>query len=403
MQVLLMGLFWTSAFLIVYHHAIYPLILRWWAKRHPLPEIEDCSATLYRTTDNNELPSITIIIPAYNEAEWIADKIRNCASLDYPRDKLSVVIINDGSTDDTAAIAESTIQEAICSDTLFTIVNHKDNKGKICRLNESLPVVDSAITCISDVSALISIDALKLAATHFEDSKVGVVNSTYQLLDQQERGESLYWRYQNQLKYSESTLGSTIGAHGALYFIRTGLFEALPFNTINDDFIIPMNVVRAGHQAVYEPNMNAIEMEPTEAAQDFKRRLRISAGNMQQLLVLLPLFSPQYKGTALTFFSGKGLRVLTPYLMLICLVTSAILATSSTLFLGLLVIQGSIYFTAAASVLVPVLQSVTAIRALTYLVVGHTANLIGGLRYLIGLENGAWKRTPQQENHHEKG
>lgn len=238
MQVLLMGLFWTSAFLIVYHHAIYPLILRWWAKRHPLPEIEDCSATLYRTTDNSELPSITIIIPAYNEAEWIADKIRNCASLDYPRDKLSVVIINDGSTDDTAAIAESTIQEAICSDTLFTIVNHKDNKGKICRLNESLPVVDSAITCISDVSALISIDALKLAATHFEDSKVGVVNSTYQLLDQQERGESLYWRYQNQLKYSESTLGSTIGAHGALYFIRTGLFEALPFNTINDDFII---------------------------------------------------------------------------------------------------------------------------------------------------------------------
>lgn len=401
MQTLLMGLFWTCAFFIVYHHAIYPMMLKWWASRHPLPKAKQVK--LYQTDSCAALPSITIVIPAYNEEKWIADKIRNCAVLDYPRDKLEVVVINDGSTDHTLTIAEETIQEAICCDTLFRIIDNEDNQGKVFRLNQHLAGITSDITCISDVSALISIDALKLAAHHFQRSNVGVVNSTYQLLEQDERGESLYWRYQNQVKYSESTFGSTIGAHGALYFIRAELFEALPYNTINDDFIIPMNIVRRGYRAVYEPHMNAVEMESSSTNQDFKRRLRISAGNMQQIIALLPLFAPQHKGTALTFFSGKALRVLTPYLMLTCLITSAILSPTSTLFTSFLLLQVALYGSVAISVLVPKLQSFKLVRAFTYLVVGHTANLIGGLRYLIGLENGAWKRLPQQENEHEKG
>ncbi|WP_338164006.1 glycosyltransferase family 2 protein [Vibrio sp. 10N] len=401
MQTLLMALFWTCAFFIVYHHAIYPMLLKWWASRHPLPKAKQVK--LYQTDSCAALPSITIVIPAYNEEKWIADKIRNCAVLDYPRDKLEVVVINDGSTDHTLTIAEETIQEAICCDTLFRIIDNKDNQGKVFRLNQHLAEITSDITCISDVSALISIDALKLAAHHFQRSDVGVVNSTYQLLEQDERGESLYWRYQNQVKYSESTFGSTIGAHGALYFIRAELFEALPYNTINDDFIIPMNIVRRGYRAVYEPHMNAVEMESSSTNQDFKRRLRISAGNMQQIIALLPLFAPQHKGTALTFFSGKALRVLTPYLMLTCLITSAILAPTSTLFTSFLFLQVALYGSVTISVLVPKLQSFKLVRAFTYLVVGHTANLIGGLRYLIGLENGAWKRLPQQENEHEKG
>lgn len=400
MQTLLISLFWISAFFIVYHHAIYPILLKWWASRHPLPKAK--RVPLYQLESDAELPSITIVIPAYNEEKWIADKIRNCAVLDYPRDRLEVLIINDGSTDNTITIAEETIQEAICCDTLFRIIDGPDNQGKVCRLNQHLPAVESDITCISDVSTLVSIDALKLAAHHFQERNVGVVNSTYQLLEQDDRAESLYWRYQNQVKYSESTLGSTIGAHGALYFIRAKLFEALPVNAINDDFIIPMNIVRRGYRAVYEPHMNAIEMESSGATQDFKRRLRISAGNMQQIIALLPLFAPQHKGTALTFFSGKGLRVLTPYLMLMCLFTSAVLAPNSALFTGILILQVALYTSVAISVIIPKLQSIKLVRAFTYLVVGHTANLIGGLRYLIGLENGSWKRLPQQESEHEK-
>ncbi len=101
-------------------------------------------------------------------------------------------------------------------------------------------------------------------------------------------------------------MGSTIGAHGALYFIRTVLFETLPSNTINDDFIIPMRIVRQHYRAAYAPNMNAVEQEPTSSKQDFQRRLRISAGNMQQVLMLFDLFSQNTVGRRSPFSRGKG-------------------------------------------------------------------------------------------------
>lgn len=392
MEVVLIGIFILSAFFIVYHHAGYPVILRWWANRHPIITSGAIPRGYRCVRRDRVLPTVTIIIPAYNEAQWIADKVRNCASLDYPRDKLKIVIIDDGSEDSTLNIAESTIQEAICADTHFEIISQQDNTGKVAILNRYIPKVDSDITCISDVSAIISVDALLIASEFFKDQNIGVVNSTYQLLHAGQTGESDYWQYQNNIKYRESTMGSTIGAHGALYFIRTPLFELLPDNTINDDFIIPMRIVRHHYQAAYAPNMNAIEQEPTESVQDFRRRLRISAGNMQQVIMLFDLFSPQYGRTAFTFFSGKGLRLFTPYLMITCLISSLWLAQTNAIFLVLFYSQVAVYVIAAIANYCPPLQKLRLIRLITYLIVGHTANLIGGLRYLFGLENGKWQR-----------
>ncbi|MGF1748862.1 glycosyltransferase family 2 protein [Vibrio cionasavignyae] len=386
-----LGIFLICAALIIYHHAGYPLLLRWYSNKHPLKAVASSNRGYHEQNKDRVLPSITILMPAFNEELWIAEKIRNIASLDYPQRKLRVLIIADGCTDDTVHVAESAIQEAICSEAHFEVIAHEKNRGKVAILNQMLPCISSDITAITDVSSLISIDALLIAAQQFNDPEVGVVNSTYHLLNE-ESSEAAYWHYQNQIKYRETTLGSTIGSHGALYFIRTALFETLPANAINDDFLIPMHIVHKGYRAAYSPDMNAVELEATQAGDDFKRRIRISAGNMQQVVQLFDLFSPRFKGVAFAFFSGKGLRLLTPYLMITCLITSGLLS-QNLLFLCFFIAQIAIYSLAALAYYFPHLQRAKPVQLLTYLVVGHTANFIGGLRYLLGLENGKWKRV----------
>lgn len=176
--------FGLSAFLIIYHHVGYPLLLKWLPlKPKSNNEGEHFAERHYKASaSDNKLPSVTIIIPAYNEEQWIAEKIRNLASLDYPRDKLKVVIACDGCTDKTAEIAQDTIQEAICSDTLFIVNDHSINRGKVALINEEMKHVTSDITALSDTSALVSCDSLLLASQHYQNENVGVVNATYQIM-----------------------------------------------------------------------------------------------------------------------------------------------------------------------------------------------------------------------------
>lgn len=387
--------FGLSAFLIVYHHVGYPLLLKWLPlKRQAETKAPFVERAYKASKTDSQLPSITVIVPAYNEEQWIAEKIRNLASLDYPRDKLRVVIACDGCTDNTAEIAQATIQEAICSDTLFIINDHQVNRGKVALLNEEMRHVSSDITALSDTSALISCDSLLLASQHYQNENVGVVNATYQIMSTDNQGEAAYWQYQSRVKQQESLLGSTIGSHGAFYTFRTHLFEPLEVSTINDDFILPMRIVLRGYSAIYEPNMLALELEQSSDNADFKRRLRISAGNMQQLMQLKKLLLPRYRGTAFAFLSGKVLRLATPYLMIVCFICSLLLA-HNPLFQVMLSAQVGIYSIALITYLMPALNTIKPFKLISYIVIGHLANFIGGMKYLLGMENGRWKRVNQ--------
>ncbi|MCG9554466.1 glycosyltransferase family 2 protein [Vibrio sp. Isolate31] len=388
---LLAGLYSFSCALIVYHHAAYPLLLRWYAISHPSPHVEKSHRCYKEEQQDCALPTITILVPACNEEQWIADKVRNLASLDYPKKKLQVVIACDGCTDNTVEIAQMTIQEAMCSDTYFEIHDHQVNRGKVATINDELTQIASDLTALSDVSALISLDALLIAAAHFKSDKVGVVNATYQLYPTGNEGENTYWQYQTTVKESEASFGSSLGSHGAFYLFRTHLFEPLPLNTINDDFILPMQIVKQGYIAEYETQMVALELEETNLETDFKRRLRISAGNMQQAILLFGLFSPKFKGIAFTFFSGKGLRLLTPYLMIACLMCS-ILLRDYLVFEVLLWAQVAVYTIGVLGCILPKRLINKPISLVSYFIVGHYANFIGGIRYIIGLENSPWTR-----------
>lgn len=375
------SLFCLSAALIIYHHVGYPLLLKVYLGVLKRRETNEDNQYASQSTED-EMPSITVIIPAYNEAQWIAEKIRNVAMLDYPKQKLTIEIICDGCTDDTVKIAQQTIQEATCADTFFRVHVHQHNRGKVQVLNEAMRYISSDLTVLSDVSAVVSIDALKIAQHHFTDSHVGVVNGRYTLFEKGSEGESHYWKYQSEIKYAESQIATTIGSHGAFYVFRTALFSPLPANTINDDFVIPMKIVGQGYASVYDTNVIATELEATTIQNDFSRRLRISAGNMQQVILLANLFHPRFRHIAFAFFSGKGLRLLTPYLMMVALISS-LQMIHLPIFQVLVFAQLSVYVIGLAGTMIPVINANRVLQLIHYMLLGHAANLIGGIRYLV--------------------
>lgn len=388
MFLILIGLLALLWLLVVYHHLIYPLLM------------QRLTAKAATQTDKPRQPialrSITILVPAYNEADFIADKIRNVASLDYPADKLELFIACDGCQDKTAEIARRTAQEWQNSALKIHIIEFANNRGKVAVLNRLIPQIDADIIALSDASALISVDALQRANQHFAEQSVGVVAATYKILNPGSEGERQYWDYQIKIKRGEAAIGSPIGVHGALYFFRKALFQPLPTDTINDDFILPMQIISQGYQGIYDCQLIALELEVASLAMDQKRRLRIAAGNFQQLIRMPKLCSPQLGGTAFSFISGKALRAIMPLILLLQWLICLSLASESGAFFSLAALQLLAFFSARLSLLLPEHlwpknPLCKALKLGFYLLNGYWSSLIGTLRYIAGLDRSPWK------------
>ncbi|MFL0805347.1 MAG: glycosyltransferase family 2 protein [Agarilytica sp.] len=371
-----------SLFLVIYHHAGYPIILKF--IRYFFSSVKTSVVA-----QDNPIPSITILMPAYNEEAYIAEKIRNLACLDYPSHRLEVVLISDGSTDRTVSVARDTSQETYCKNLRLKVIEQKENRGKVALLNMFLPSVTTDLVALTDVSSLISMDALKICAERFSDPSIGGINGNYRLLNPGSEGEARYWEYQREIKIGEEKLGSVLGAHGAFYMIRPELFCEMPDDTVNDDFVIPMNIVAQGFKVSYEPRLNAVELECANTQQDWRRRLRISFGNAQQVIYLYKLFNPKFKGVAFAFFSGKGLRVSMPFFMIISFLGSLLLSAHPIFFI-LAACQVFVYSAALGVYLTPKFPHHKILRTIHYLVCGHLANLIGAVRYLSNSKLNSW-------------
>jgi len=383
LDLLISGATLLAIALLVYHHAGYPLILRA-AGRRPLavpPIVPD-----------DALPRITVVVPAYNEAAVIAAKIENLRALDYPADRLDVIVACDGCRDTTAGVAAAAaaLEPVLDAD----IRDFPDNRGKVAVLNEVLSGPLGELVCLTDASALLNPDALRIAAAHFADLRVGVVAGTYGFAEIGTDGEAAYWRYQTENKRREAGLGVLIGCHGAGYFFRAALFRPLADDTINDDFILPLSIAAQGYRGIYEPRIVATELEVASLSQDQRRRRRIAAGNMQQMIRLVRLLHPRHGRLAFAFASGKVLRALSPFLMIIALVGAIWLGLGGSRFFGILALLQILFYAAAVPKLArPDRRWPKPIELVHYLVAGHWAALIGGTRYLLGLEAGRWQRA----------
>lgn len=309
---LLERLFWLSAGMIVYVYLGYPLVLAalqvFAPRRIQSPQIQ---------------PSVSILIPVYNEAEVIAAKISNTLALDYPNNLLEIVIASDGSTDNTPALARSCLQ----GNNRIRLVEFPANRGKLAVLNDVVPQLRGEIVVFSDASAMLAANSLSELVAAFSDPKVGAASGVYRISSHEGASlgpqEDLYWEYETSLKKLESRLGVLTGAHGAFYAIRRSLYPFPPIGTINDDFLIPTSVLRQGYRIAYQTS--AVAFDDARHTEGFQRRVRIAAGNFEQVGQVLRLVGLAHPLALLSFFSHKAGRLLVPFAMAMLFVVSALL------------------------------------------------------------------------------
>jgi cellulose synthase/poly-beta-1,6-N-acetylglucosamine synthase-like glycosyltransferase len=387
----------TCLALVIYHHVGYPWVLSRWTKRTPQRPGALTRRGYVARLGDRQLPGITVIVPAHDEATLIAEKVRNLAALDYPPSRLKVVIACDGCRDETAARARAAHAEPECRHLDLEVREYPVNRGKVAVLNQTIASTNSELVALSDVSALVSIDALLRAASAFADPRMGVVAGGYRLLAPGSAGESAYWDYQLRIKRGEAALGAPLGTHGAFYLFRRRLFSPLAPDTINDDFLLPMSIVADGYRAIYDTEIMALELERADPALDQRRRRRIAAGNLQQAWRLRRLLHPRHRGIAFAFASGKALRAVMPFLLLATLAGSLWLAPQSLPFALLAAAQLLVYSVALWRQFNPRTRVPGVVNTLHYLVSGHVAGLVGGVRYLAGLDRGHWRRATLAE------
>ena len=392
LDIIMITLFSLAIFLVIYHHVLYPLVLKIVSKnkQDTIPTIKNRHYIF--SAEDKELNCFSIIIPAFNEAKFIAEKISNLSFIDYPNDRYELILLCDGCTDETHSIASQTLNELACLDLNYQLVNLKVNLGKVAVLKEGVARAKFDNIIFSDVSALLPVNSLLMLDSHFKNPAVGAVSGGYKFIQKGTVGEQSYWRYQSMIKSRESSIASVLGAHGAFYALRKSCYEDVPADTINDDFLIPMNVIKQGFRVIYEPRVVAIELEQVNLEQDMSRRLRIAAGNFQQLIYLLPLLSPKYGWNAINFASGKALRAITPFILVVIFISNSYLAATHTFFLALFGCQVLLYGMVWLINLLHLSPKLKVLKLICYLINGYWVALKGSLKYILGLQEKIWTK-----------
>ncbi len=352
----------------------------------------------FKALTDDELPEVTLIIPAYNERDYVDQKMRNSLSLDYPADKLKIVWITDGSNDGTNLLLENydSVQ-----------VFHRDErKGKINAMNRVMPFISSPISVFSDANTDLGLGSIKHIVNCFRDEKVGCVSGEKRIIQKSKdsaagSGEGLYWRYESLLKKWDAELYSIVGAAGELFAIRTSLFHEVEPDTILDDFIISLRVAQKGYTIQYNPEAYAIEFASQDVKEELKRKVRIAAGGIQSIIRLRSLFNVfKYRMLSFQFISHRVLRwTITPLALVALLLTTltiAVLADFSVnnFYVIMLLLQIAFYFLALVGWFFE--KKSIRFKALFvpyYFVIMNLSVILGMFRYAKGNQSVNWERS----------
>ncbi|MGE5624331.1 MAG: glycosyltransferase family 2 protein [Bacillota bacterium] len=374
------AVFWTSIAFLLYTYIGYPLLIRLWSWLSPRP---------LRTSPL--LPCMTLVVVAHNEARRIQQRLENFLDLDYPWDRLDLILASDGSTDTTAEQARNYHSEYV------QVIEFSQRRGKSAVLNDVIPRAKGEIVVLADVRQRFEANALRALAECFSDSEVGAVSGELVLLDGPGRSEvgkgvDFYWRYEKFMRLHESRVDSSVGVTGAIYALRRSLFMPIPAVTILDDVLIPMEVVRQGYRVLFEPRARAYDWVTATAREEFMRKLRTIAGNFQ-LLVLRPwLLNPFSNRLWVQTVSHKACRLLSP-LGLAAVFGSNLLLLADPDYTGLFAAQAAFYIAAFLGYLTR-----GAARRPFFLNVPYAfcllnwATVVAFVRFLNGRQQVTWER-----------
>lgn len=371
-------LFWVCLAIVFYTYLGYGIVLyllvlakRLFTKAKPQADIPDeC------------LPAVTLMVCAYNEEDIIKEKMDNTRQLDYPKDRLRLMWVTDGSTDST--------NELLAEYEDVKVVYSPERRGKTAALKHGIKEVDTEIVIMTDANTMINAGAIREIARLMQDPKVGCVSGEKKVMaknegDEAAQGEGLYWKYESTLKRLDSELYSAMGAAGELCVIRRQLMTDIPDDSLLDDFVISMEIVKKGYKIAYTSQAYAMEYGSANMHEESKRKRRIAAGGLQSSWRLRSLMNPfRHPLVAFQFVSHRVLRwTITPICLfaLIPLNTILVLSGAGTVYTVIWILQ--ILFYAAATF---------GIRIPAYFVFMNL-NVFRGMAYLLNNSTGMWEKA----------
>ena len=396
-NVALATIFWLSLGGILYTYFGYPLLIATLAK-------------FFQKTEsyNHQVLGVSILIAAYNEEAFIERKIQNCLALDYPKDRLQILVVTDGSSDRTPQIVGNYKKSGV------ELLHQPERRGKMAAIDRAMYHINNDIVILSDANNYYQPDIVSNLIAPFSNSSVGATTGSKVI----EKGdgnlgdsEGLYWKYESFIKEQESKLGSCTSAAGEILAIRKNLYIAPPENIINDDFFIAMQILKQGYRLIYIPEAKSIERVSPTANDEITRRTRINAGRFQAMALarkILPFNQPLL---IWQIFSHKFLRPLVPFGMIFIAVSNLLLViippnTSQIIYLSnpfgvsMLTLQILFYVLAWVGGQMNGKNNQSKIKKIlyisTFLVNSNIAALKGFAQFIRGQESHIWERIQRR-------
>jgi cellulose synthase/poly-beta-1,6-N-acetylglucosamine synthase-like glycosyltransferase len=338
-------------------------------------------------------PTVSVVVVAYNEAGRVAARLDNLLALDYPADKLQIILASDGSTDATVERARQYQDAGVVVRAFHT------RRGKAAVLNDAIASANGEIVVLADARQRFAADAVRVLVQNFADPSVGAVSGELLMTPDAAgaavgKGVCFYWRYEKFIRRNESRAGSTVGATGAIYAIRRGLFQPIPEDTILDDVLIPLRIVRHGYRVLFEPNARAYDGASATARQEFVRKVRTIAGTFQLLAREMWVFDPFRNAVWFETISHKALRLMLPVLQLLVLTVNLKLATYVPVYRVVLAAQLLFYLAALAGAAQRQAKRPLIVFTVPYTICLLTwATIVGFVHFVTRRQKTTWDRV----------
>ncbi|MBR0260136.1 MAG: glycosyltransferase family 2 protein [Prevotella sp.] len=385
-------IFWICVFLVFYTYIGYGMLL--WVLVQIKRFVRGKAAQRDLPADD-VLPHVTFMICAYNEQDIVDMKMENTLQLDYPHDKLHIMWVTDGSTDQT--------NERLAQYPEVEVVFTPERKGKTAALNHGISQVHSEITVMTDANTIVNPEAIREIVRCFQDPRVACVAGEKRVMARNDgqsaaEGEGLYWKYESALKRMDSELYSAMGAAGELNAIRTKFYQPMPETALLDDFVMSMRMVDQGYKIAYTSDAYAMEYGSADLTEESKRKRRIAAGGLQSIWWLRQMMNPFRRPiVAFQFVSHRVLRwSITPIALiaLIPLNVALVFLKAGTVYNFIWLLQILFYLAAFASWLLEKQGRKSRLLYVPYYFLFMNLNVFRGMKYLSTHKtSGAWEKA----------
>jgi len=376
-------IFWATLALLIYVYVGYPLLLAVLA-----------AFSRRRRIEPGYEPKITVLIAAYNEEAGIERKVRDTLALDYPAEKLEVIVLSDASTDRTDAIVQS------FADPRVRLLRMPERKGKTHAQNQGVRAASGEILVFSDATATYHPQALRYLAGNYRDPKVGAVSGRYRYFDLAQAsptglGSIAFWDYENLIKTLQSKIRTITGCCGCIYSIRKSAYTELPADVISD-LTQPLWVIQKGFRAVFEDRALAFEETTASTSEEFSMRVRVVTRGIRGLLSVPELLKPwKYPWVAFQLFSHKIIRWMVPFFLILLFLSNAALLAQPA-FRYLFALQLLFYVFALFSTAVPLHRHFKLLGIPLYFCTLNTAALLSIMEVLRGRKYVVWQTVRNQ-------